>query len=78
MDSGVWICPRLCLCAKCLSVITYPKHSSDPYCVFAPGRFNKKHKLHDSEARSSTRKKTCNPDWDETLMLNMPSVMRRL
>lgn len=47
---------------------------SDPFCVFGCGRHDKHHKLRTSEAMSSVQKQTLNPVWNETLMLNVPSL----
>jgi Ca2+-dependent lipid-binding protein len=54
---------------------------SDPYIVFACGRWDKKHKLKQGEkhsVKSSVKRQTLNPDWDETLMLNVPSLSEGL
>lgn len=46
---------------------------SDPYVVFGVGRYKEKALRH-SLAQSSVVRQTLNPDWNETFMLNVPSL----
>lgn len=48
---------------------------SDPYVVFGVGRFkDKKLRSELSHAVSSVKRQTLNPDWNETFMINVPSM----
>ncbi len=46
---------------------------SDPYVVFGIGHFRDK-ELRSSQAQSHVARQTLNPDWNETFMLNVPSL----
>ena len=51
---------------------------SDPYVVFGIGKFKEKELKSSHLAQSSIAKQTLNPDWNETFMLNVPSLSEGL